>query len=70
MHALRDIENGSVHKCFVEVSSCTGSCIGGPVMEKYHQTDLIKDYIAISQYAGKKDFVVEQPNEDILRKQF
>ena len=31
MSALRDIEAGNVHKCFIEMSSCVGSCIGGPV---------------------------------------
>ena len=38
MAALRDIESGKIHKCFIEMSSCTGSCIGGPVMEKYHHS--------------------------------
>lgn len=70
MHALQDIVSGNVHKCFIEMSSCSGSCIGGPVMEKYHQTDLIKDYIAISKYAGPKDFVVKQPQMLELKKQF
>ena len=70
MHALRDIANGNVHKCFIEMSSCAGSCIGGPVMEKYHQSDLVKDYIEISKYAGEKDFVVEQPKPVELKKQF
>ena len=57
--ALEDIRRGKVHKCFVEMSACVGSCIGGPVMEKYHMADPVKDYIFISKYAGKKDFVVE-----------
>ena len=70
MHALQDIISGNVHQCFIEMSSCAGSCIGGPVMEKYHQTDPIKDYIAISKYAGKNDFVVEQPKAVELKKQF
>lgn len=70
MHALRDIENGEVHKCFIEMSACVSSCIGGPVMEKYHQTDRIKDYVSISKYAGEKDFVVEQPKPVELKKQF
>jgi len=70
IQALRDIENGNVHNCFIEMSSCAGSCIGGPVMEKYHQTDLVKDYIAISNYAGKKDFAIEQPAKGNLKKVF
>ena len=32
--ALRDIESGKIHKCFIEMSACFGSCISGPVMEK------------------------------------
>ena len=30
--ALKDIECGKIHKCFIEMSACAGSCIGGPVM--------------------------------------
>ncbi len=70
MHALKDIEDGKVHKCFIEMSACVGSCIGGPVMEKYHQTDPISDYIAIANYAGKEDFAVEQPVSEKLRKEY
>ena len=68
--ALKDIENGKIHKCFIEMSACVGSCIGGPVMEKYHRSSTVKDYISISQYAGTKDFEVSQPSCDKLRKNF
>ena len=36
--ALEDIAQGKVHKCFIEMSACAGSCIGGPIMEKYHRS--------------------------------
>ncbi|MBQ3200423.1 MAG: 4Fe-4S binding protein [Clostridia bacterium] len=68
--ALRDIENGKVHKCFIEMSACAGSCIGGPVMEKYHASTPVADYMAIVDYAGSKDFVVDQPDEYSLKKLF
>ncbi len=68
--ALRDIENGKIHKCFIEMSACVGSCIGGPVMEKYHRTAPVKDYITIANYAGKDDFKVNEPNAGELKKQF
>ena len=68
--ALKDIESGKVHKCFIEMSACVGSCMGGPVMEKYHQTATIKDYITIANYAGEKDFEVSQPTSFELKKQF
>ncbi len=67
--ALKDIESGNVHKCFIEMSACTGSCVGGPVMEKFHRSP-VKDYIAVNEFAGKKDFVVDQPDEESLRKEF
>ena len=70
MAALRDIEEGKVHKCFIEMSACVGSCIGGPVMEKYHRDSIVNDYISVSDYAGKNDFDVKQPNEQLLRKRF
>ncbi len=70
MAALKDIIDGKVHKCFIEMSACVGSCVGGPVMEKYHRTSTIKDYIAISEYAGEKDFEVSQPKAIELKKTF
>ena len=69
MAALRDVENGKIHKCFIEMSSCTGSCIGGPVMEKYHRSP-IRDYVAVANYAGTEDFDVLQPNIDETHKDF
>ena len=68
--ALKDIENGKIHNCFIEMSACVGSCIGGPVMEKYHNTSPIKDYVAVANYAGERDFEVEQPAPMSLRKYF
>ncbi len=68
--ALKDIESGKIHKCFIEMSACVGSCIGGPVMEKYHSTSPIKDFITVSSYAGEKDFAVKQPDTFTLKKHF
>mgnify|MGYP004651977809 FL=1 len=67
--ALKDIQNGNIHKCFIEMSACTGSCIGGPVMEKFHRSP-VKDYSAIFNFAGKNDFPVAQPEPDELVKVF
>ena len=69
IEALKDIESGKVHHCFIEMNACAGGCISGPVMEKYH-TNPIKDYIAVAQYAGKKDFDIPQPDFMHLRKSF
>ena len=67
--ALEDIMSGKVHKCFIEMSACVGSCIGGPVMSKYHPS-LLKDYVSVAEYAGTKDFVVDQPDAMEMRKPF
>ena len=68
--ALKDIESGKIHKCFIEMSSCVGSCIGGPVMEKYHSTSPIKDYVTINNYAGESDFNVDEASSMNLKKHF
>lgn len=67
--ALKDIENGNIHHAFIEMSSCVGSCVGGPVMEKYHPSP-VREYLSVAEYAGDKDFVVAQPDSHELRKYF
>ena len=67
--ALRDIENGKIHHCFIEMNACTGGCIGGPVMEKYHRSP-VRDYLAVASFAGEKDFDVDQPENRDMRKHF
>ncbi len=67
--ALKDIESGEIHNCFIEMSACVGSCVGGPVMEKYHRMP-IRDYAAVAKYAGEKDFEVTQPDKMELKKHF
>ena len=67
--ALEEIEAGNIHKCFIEMSACAGSCLGGPIMEKYNYAP-ISDFMAVADYAGDKDFQIAQPKADELRKQF
>lgn len=67
--ALRDIESGKIHRCFIEMSACVGSCVGGPVMEKYHRSP-VKDYVAVAEFAGSRDFPVAQPETTEVRKHF
>ena len=69
MAALRDIEQGKIHNCFIEMSACIGSCINGPVMEKAERSP-IYDYTLVSDYAGKKDFNVDQPEMFEVKKIF
>lgn len=67
--ALKEIEAGKISHCFIEMSACVGSCIGGPVMEKYHRS-IVKDYTSVAKYAGKYDFDVAQPEPNKMKKGF
>lgn len=67
IEALNDIKEGKLHKCFIEMSICAGSCIGGPAMEHAKRRP-VSDYIEVDRYAGRKDFAVEQPEEKDLIK--
>lgn len=67
--ALKDIESGNIHHCFIEMSACVGSCASGPVMEKYHRSP-VKDYMSVARYAGKEDFEVAQPEAIEIKKHF
>ncbi len=69
IEALKEIEKGNIHNCFIEMSACVGSCIDGPVMEKYHPSH-IKSFVAVSNYAGNEDFEVEQPEVGDVKKTF
>ena len=67
---FNDIKAGKIHNCFIEMSACVGSCVGGPVMEKYHHSSSVTDYIRVVNYAGNKDFKVSQPDVVELQKGF
>ena len=69
MTALADIASGKIHKCFVEMSACIGSCIGGPVMNRTKKP-LVSDYLKVANYAGTRDFEVNQPIPAELKKNF
>ena len=66
--ALKDIESGKIHKCFIEMSACHGSCIGGPVLSKKFSP--VGDYMTVSSYAGKEDFETVQPSAYDMKKLF
>ena len=65
--AIEDVIKGKLNKCFIEMSACTGSCSGGPIMDKDNCSP-IKNYISISRYAGNEDFPVSDYEEKELKK--
>lgn len=66
IHALKEIMDGTLSNCFIEMSACAGSCVGGPVMEKTHRSP-VRDFLAVDRYAGKKDFVVQTPENSLTK---
>ena len=69
MQFLDNIENGGIHKCFIEMSACAGSCVGGPLMEN-KEKKMLDNVMTVNKYAGPYDFDVEQPHVNNIRKQF
>ncbi len=67
--AIEDVAAGRMGKCFIEMSACPGSCIGGPAMGKNRRA-AVRDYVAIDRYAGLRDFKVRQPEAQRLKKSF
>ncbi len=55
INAIKDIINGKLNKCFIEMSSCSGSCIGGPIMEKNNRNP-VRDYAATLRYTGTEEY--------------
>lgn len=69
MAALEDIENGNLNNCFVEMSACTGSCIGGPGMER-EKSHHLQELVALRKTAKKMDHDLVMPDHTMLYKSF
>lgn len=65
--AIKDIIAGRLSKCFIEMSACIGSCVGGPVMDKNHRRP-VRDYLAVANYSGMEDFECIMPKAATLVK--
>lgn len=62
--ALKEIVNGNVHNCFIEMSACSGSCIGGPNFQK-HDMSVINSRIKVENFALDKEENDFQIKKDI-----
>lgn len=60
--SIKDIISGKLTNCFIEMSLCTGSCVGGPAMDMENRLP-ITDVILVNDYAGEKDFDVKRPEK-------
>lgn len=69
VETLKSIRNGEIHRCFIEMSACVGSCVGGPVMEKHNRSH-VKGYLDVTAYAGKDDYKEINANYGKIDKAF
>lgn len=69
LQALEDIQSGKLHKTFIEMSACSGSCINGPAIEPESRSVLV-DSLAVYHHAGKEDFDVSSHKYEDIKKSF
>jgi uncharacterized Fe-S cluster-containing protein len=67
--AVKGILAGKVKDCFIEMSACVGSCVGGPGMSGEDRY-LVDDCVAVDRSAGSSDFDIESPGERVLHQGF
>lgn len=63
VNALKDVIGGKLSDCFIEMSACSGSCVGGPAMDRSHKA-LITNRIAVDNYSGDESIncdIIERP---------
>ena len=69
MDILKEIEAGHLSGCFVELSACRGSCIGGPAAP--HRSDRLHSRMTLDRFSKtEQDFPIEQPESAALKKPF
>lgn len=58
IETLKEVASGKLHNCFIEMSACVGSCIGGPAIERMEHT-LTEDFLRVDRISGSTDFEVQ-----------
>lgn len=66
--ALKDIEEGNLSGCFIEMSACVGSCIGGPAMDRTRGS-IVTDTVAVQKFAGQADFETDSLSPSEISKE-
>ena len=55
--ALKEIEDGKLKDCFLEMSACEGSCLGGPAMQRFKNSP-ISCKQSLNHYSGGGDLKI------------
>lgn len=67
VNALKEIVDGKMNKCFIEMSACYGSCISGPVIERNRHA-CISNTVTVDKYAKDNDFDALPLTDDKMAK--
>ncbi|MBR4869377.1 MAG: 4Fe-4S binding protein [Oscillospiraceae bacterium] len=60
---LEEIRAGNLHRCFIELSACQGSCANGPLLGNHPATPA-RNTAEILRYVKEGDFKVAQPAKE------
>ena len=66
IEALTEIENGKLENCFIEMSSCSGSCTEGPLMKKHLRNPLACN-VSVHKDVPKEHYDVNSQNVALER---
>lgn len=66
--ALESIKRGEIHKTFIELSACRGSCINGPALGDNSAS--FRAFLDTVRSAGKKDFEAKVYKGEEIAKKF
>ena len=69
IRTLKEIEAGELENCFIEMSACKGSCVGGPIMKKQSKS-LAGSNIAVQSNIEFDDYNVEDSKNISIKKEF
>lgn len=67
MNALKDLVDGNLDRCFMDMSACVGGCIAGPAMNRVNRSP-IRNYASAAEFAGKPETTM--PPEKTLTRSF
>ena len=68
MAALEEMRSGTIHKVFVEMTACEGSCVNGPAIRSNRYENRVRGTVQVNRYAGDYDFGIRE--ERSIRKSF
>ncbi len=69
IETLQDLTEGNVGRCFIEMSACVGSCVGGPMMVKGRKK-VLHSYDSVHKYVGKQELLCDGAYEGAMDTKF